>query len=97
MLDYNHGLQLLCWRFLPRPTRINMDEVMWTDHSREKFQSGELGCGEGNVGDQLGDGDEAEVHQEREDVEHEEPLEEQEVGEDARSKLATDLLHVALP
>lgn len=43
------------------------------------------------------DGDKAKVDQERENVEHEQPLEENEIGEDAAAKLATDLFHDALP
>lgn len=43
------------------------------------------------------DCDKAEVNQEREDVKHEQPLEEYEIGEDTGAKLATDLFHDALP
>lgn len=43
------------------------------------------------------DGDEPKVDQERDDVEHEEPLEEQEVGEDAGAEPAAYLLHGAVP
>lgn len=53
-----------------------------------------VGCG---VVNELRDGDEAEVDQEGENVEHEQPLEEQEVGEDTGAKLAAYLFHDALP
>lgn len=43
------------------------------------------------------DGDKAKVDQEGENVEHEQPLEENKVREDAGAKLATDLFHDALP
>lgn len=49
------------------------------------------------VVDQQWDGDEAKVDEERDDVEHEEPLEEHEVDEDAGAELAANLLHGALP
>lgn len=60
---------------------------------------------EGHVGRQVGgivvdqqrDGDEAKVDQERDDVEHEEPLEEHKVGQDAGAELSAYLLHGALP
>ena len=55
---------------------------------------GEAGCG---VMHQLRDGDEAKVDQEGEEIEHEQPLEEQEVGEDASSELAANLLERPLP
>ena len=45
----------------------------------------------------LRDGNKAKVHQEGENVEHEQPLEEHEVGEHAGAKRATDLFHDALP
>lgn len=48
----------------------------------------------GDVGavDDLRDGDEAEIDEERDDVEQEQPLQEAEVGEDGGPKAATDLL-----
>lgn len=49
------------------------------------------------VVDQQWDGDEAKVDQERDDVEHEEPLEEHEVGQDAGAEPAAYLLHGTLP
>lgn len=47
--------------------------------------------------DQQRDGNEAKVDQERNDVEHEEPLEEHKVGQDAGAKPASYLLHGTLP
>lgn len=49
------------------------------------------------VENQQRDCDEAEVDEEGENVEQEEPLEEQEVGEDAAAEPAAYLLHGALP
>lgn len=49
------------------------------------------------VENQQRDYDEAEVDEEGENVEQEEPLEEQEVGEDAAAERAAYLLHGALP
>lgn len=49
------------------------------------------------VVDQQRDGDEAKVDQERDHVEHEEPLEEHEVGQDAGAEPAAYLLHGTLP
>lgn len=43
------------------------------------------------------DGDKAKVDQEGENVEHEQPLEEQEIGEDAGAEPAAYLFHDALP
>lgn len=78
-------------------------KAMWcetTYNSSQYLQSSEAhiqSCvGRGVVNKQR-DGDKAKVDKERENVEHEKPLEEQEVGEDAGTKLATYLLHYALP
>lgn len=51
----------------------------------------------GVVINQQRDGDEAKVDEEGQNVEHEEPFEEQEVGEHTGAKLAAYLLHGALP
>lgn len=71
-----------------------------TYNSSEYLQSSEAHIqryvGWGVVNEQR-DGDKAKVDEERENVEHKEPLEEQEVGEDAGAKLATYLLYGALP
>lgn len=53
-----------------------------------------VGCG---VKSKQRDGDEAKVDQEGENVEHKQPSEEQEVGEDAGAKPAAYLLDDALP
>lgn len=62
--------------------------------SPEAHVQGYVGCG---VGNKQRDGDKAKIYEEGENVEHKEPLEEQEIGEDAGAKLATNLLHDALP
>lgn len=49
------------------------------------------------VVNQQRDGDEAKVDQERDDVEHEKPLQEHEVGQDAGAEPAAYLLHGASP
>lgn len=46
---------------------------------------------------QMRDGDEPNVNQEWDDVEHEEPLQEQEVGEDTGAEPAAYLLHGTMP
>lgn len=77
-----------------------LTESFSTYNSSQYLQSSEahvwgyVGCG---VGNKQRDGDEAKIDEERENVEHKKPLEKQEIGEDAGAKLATDLLHDALP
>lgn len=79
---------------------------VWRDERRATYCSGEylqppeahvrrhVGWG---VENQQRDRDEAEVDEEGENVEQEEPLEEQEVGEDAAAERAAYLFHGALP
>lgn len=46
---------------------------------------------------QLWDGDKTEVDQEGENIEHKQPFEEHEIGQNAGAELPPDLLHSALP
>lgn len=71
-----------------------------THSSREQLQASEghvLGYSGQVVVRQHRDGDEPKVDQEGENVQQEQRLEEQEVGEDAGAEPAPDLLHGALP
>lgn len=45
----------------------------------------------------MGDGDEAEIDEEGEDIEHEQPLEKAEVGQDRGAEPPPDLLQTVLP
>lgn len=78
-------------RFVLGASTYNSSQYL---QSPEGHIRGYVGCG---VVNKQRDGDKAKIDEERENVEHKEPLEEQEIGEDAGAKLATDLLHDALP
>lgn len=69
-----------------------------THHPSEELKSPEP-CGAADIGcmHNLGDCDEAEVDDEGEEVELQQPFKEQEVGEDRSAKPAADLLQSVLP
>lgn len=77
---------------------ISRLEFRGTHHSGEKLETSEL-SNVADVGcvDDLGDRDEAEIHDQREDVELQQPFKKQKVGEDGRTKPAPNLLQSPMP